>query len=84
MRGTLGINPVPIILKGVKDFVKYCTIANFQEGATNCSGFIPIFVKFGTPPLYGGYPWRKSGPYHSQGIKRFHQELLTCQFSERY
>ena len=84
IRGTLGIYPICIILRGAKDFVKYCTLANFREGTINFSGFIPIFVKFWTPLYMGGYPWHKSGPHHYQGIKRLHQVLLTCQFSERY
>jgi len=84
MRGTLAIHSVSTILRGAKYFLKYCTLADFRESTTNFSGFIPIFGKFWTPPLYGGYPWHKSGPHHSQGIKRFHQVFLTFQFSERY
>ena len=56
MGGTLGINPVTNVLKGAKDFVKYCTLAKFREGTTNFSGFIPIFVKFSTPLYMGGTP----------------------------
>jgi len=49
MRGTLGIDLTPIILRGAKDFVKSCLLANFQESISNFAGFIPIFVKFWTP-----------------------------------
>ena len=46
MRGTLGIDPTPIILRGAKDFIKYCLLANFRDSISKFAGFIPIFGKF--------------------------------------
>jgi len=45
-----------MILRGANDLIKYFLNANFQEGTSDFSGFIPIFVKFWTPLYIGGCP----------------------------
>ena len=70
--------------QGGKRFCKVLHTCKFSGRYYQIFGVYSDFCEILNPPLYGGYPWRKSGPYHSEGIKRFHQVLLTCQFSERY
>jgi len=82
MRGTLGINPVPIILRGANDFIKYCTLANFREGTTNFSGFIPSFVKFWTPLYMGGTPVISPVPIILKGSKDFIRYSLLANFQK--
>jgi len=58
--GTPGMGPIPIILGGAKDLIKYSLLTNFQGGTCDLASFIPIFVKFWTPPYLGSTP--KNGP----------------------
>ena len=80
MRGTLGISPVTIILRGAKELHS----SQFSGRCYQFFRFYSDFCEILNPSLYGGYPWHKYGPHHSEGIQRIHQVLLTCQFSERY
>ena len=82
MRGTLGIYPISIILRGAKDIVKYCTLANFRECTTNFSGFIPIFVKFWTPLYMGGTPGISPVPIILRGSKDFIRYSLLANFEK--
>ena len=83
MGGTPGISPVPINLRGSKDFMRYSLLANFQER----NPFSQVFFRFSkilNLPSHGGNPMCRSGSHHSCRSERSRQALPVGQFSERY
>jgi len=82
MRGSFGIDPVPIILGGAKDFVKHCLLANFQEINCISESFISIFVRFWTPLYITGTAGMGLVPILLRGAKDFVQHCLLANFRE--